>query len=120
MSKDVIDGYKYCQGEDISADYTGPAFQAHCLYGLFVQYKIKNGTSPTGTLKVQVTSDVNADGTPQNWIDYAAFTSKSVTDNLDGYWENGDRMISAKWLRVVWDWTSGDGELDVRISGVRL
>lgn len=70
--------------------------------------------SPTGTFKVQISVQQGSDevGTGvNNWTDVAN-SSQAVTASGNIFW---DLRTGAKWVRVVYTFTSGTGNLTVQM-----
>jgi hypothetical protein len=83
------------------------------------------GTSPVGTITIQVSNDHDETDngvvlTVGNWQDVGVVDSAGVAPTISG--ASGDHFISLnqlpwKWVRLVYNRTSGTATLDVWITG---
>jgi hypothetical protein len=116
--KSNLEPYRLVNAQSMASTITSEVFEAIAYFGLAVQYKVSSGSSPTGSLAIQMSND------RANWVNVPTDTVKAVnpvaiTANVDGFWLYQD-IIPMKWIRVVYTRTSGSGTLDVWASGVRL
>lgn len=85
---------------------------------LSLQGVISGGSSPTGTLKIQVSNDKplspSTPFVPTNWSDLAS-GSLSFTDNATKV--TNALTVSYYWARVYWDASSGTGTLTATLFG---
>lgn len=72
---------------------------------------VSSGSSPVGTLKLQVANDFSA--TVSNWVDVAG-SGIAITGDGANLWSVADAYY--KWVRVVYTRTSGSGTLDVNCN----
>lgn len=123
--KSTLQPFKIVDAQSLAANYVGAAYDAAAYFGLSLQYLISAGA--TGSLKVQK-SNVDKPGTAiasTDWVDIPTVTLTAVNpvalsgSAAQGFWEYS-QMYSAKWIRVVYTFTSGTGTLTVWGSGVRL
>ena len=116
--KSNLEPYRLVNAQSMAADITSAAFESIAYFGLAVQYKVSSGSSPSGSLIIQMSND------KANWVNVPTDAVKAVnpftvTANVDGFWLYQD-IIPYKWVRVFYDRTSGSGTLDVWGSVVRL
>ena len=116
--KSFLEPYRLINASAMGADVTSEAFESVAYFGLAFQYKVSSGSSPTGSLIIQMSND------KVNWVNVPTDTSNAVnpvaiTADVDGFWRYLS-IVPQKWMRVFYDRTSGTGTLDVWVSGVRL
>jgi hypothetical protein len=121
MAKQVVQSFVYAEAADLSATYTGPAWQSEALYAPFIQVTTSNASSLNVSYSIQGTSDLqDLDSTPQNWVTLSEFTAKAVTSNGTVYWLLPDTMLSCKFIRFVSTRTAGSGNARIVIAATRV
>jgi len=93
----VTDGY------DMSTDFTSDPILTRDNEYITVQFNVSGGTAPTGDLITQGSLD------GLNWYN---LESDSISDN-GIVAQHGAGLTGSVWIRVLWDRTSGDGDLTI-------
>lgn len=111
--------YKLISAGDMSGDLTSPVTNIQFLDNIAVQ-AVWAGTSPVGTLSVEVSIDYAEDNQGNvtnagNWVaidldPVPAVSGNSGSDFID------INQLSAPWMRVKYTSDSGVGALDVYVS----
>jgi len=105
-----FDGQKIINAGDLSqATVTSSIVNLSTVTGYSIACAY-SGSSPTGTLKIQVSNDFTEDSTAiSNWYDLPS-SSQSISANGNYVWAISD--ANYKWLKVLWTKTSGTGTIN--------
>jgi hypothetical protein len=123
--KIVMNPKKLVDAGSLAASFNSDAIEVLGFFGLFVQAVVSSASSLNGTLKLQYsnkrTEPTDSDPT---WLDLPTDASLAVnpqTITADGAkaWEY-PKVISYRWIRLVYTRTGGSGTLNAEITGVRL
>ena len=124
-SKNALVTFKAVSGGDLSGDVAGPTTNIAFLDNISVQI-IFTG-SPTGTFYIQGSNVANSGGLIRNgpgasdWVTVPVVDATGVID-LDASGSAGQYLanlfnLGFAYLRVIYDFTSGSGSVDVWING---
>ncbi len=99
--------------QDLSASITIPLPELFAYFGLAIQFNFTEDNDLAGSLSMQV----SVDGT--NFVTYTGFTAiTAFTTSV--IWSMEDKMFPFKHAQLVYESTSGEGEADIWIDGVRV
>ncbi|TXH13490.1 MAG: hypothetical protein E6R03_11180 [Hyphomicrobiaceae bacterium] len=98
---------KYIDAQSMSSDVTGGWIDLLHSDGFAVEYAVTNGSSPSGTLKVQASND----GVQTN--DLGGSYSVAISANTTGLLNYSGAKF--RYMRVIYSRSSGGGTLDVNV-----
>ena len=105
----------------MSASFNSDPIRVENLVNAAIQAKFEGGGAPTGTLKLQASSDVGTDPgtgmsnvTVSNWTDLTG-TSQAISASGDHMWTL--QNMGYRWVRIVYTRTSGDDTFSARLNG---
>lgn len=118
MNKNALISDKLVEAASMAADYTSPAVSTKFLDN--VGFQLNFTGTPVGTFAIQVSADYaeNQSGVVTNagnWIDLVLPAVPVAAGAADQIYIDVF-AISAPWMRVFYDRTSGTGSLDVFVN----
>ena len=122
--KNILTRYQLITNGDMSqASITSPVVAIQYMDNIGIQLDF-TGT-PTGAFEIQGSADYqqDAEGNVQNpgfWIPIGPLSSPATVTGVDGQIFIDINQISAPWIRVVYNKTSGSGTLNAYITGKEI
>jgi len=121
--KNTLRKFKIVSAASMAADVTSSVTNIQFLDNIGIQVNVLSGT-PTGTLQVQVSADHEQDTEGNvivagNWVDLVP-AQQAITAGAPAQTYFDLNQLSAPWIRLKYNHTSGSGSMDAFITAKML
>jgi len=101
--------------QSAASSFNSQAFSLQHLYGFAVQAAI-TGAAPTGTLKLQASCDVSQKSDLSDVVNWTDVPTQTQAISATGTYLFNVDAVHYPYMRLVWVFTSGTGNISARIN----